>query len=143
MCGRWIFCVIAAATPIFAADSTAIIRQREDELARALNAKDKAVLSTLVDKDCHIGWTLESVASSDRTEDDRDHWIDDLMRLQIVEYDAAILKISVDRETASVLLDETWTIQSSHGRQIVKHLTTMDGWLRSQGTWKLTLRDSH
>lgn len=143
MCGRWIFLAIAAATSLFASDDTAVIRQREDELAKAVNAKDKAVLSTLLDKDSHIAWTLGSAVSSDRAQEDRDQWIDDLMRLQILEYDATILKLSVTRETATVLLDETWTIQSPHGRQIVKHLTTMDGWFRVQGTWKLMLRDSH
>jgi hypothetical protein len=132
-----------ATTFIGAADDSSIVREREQELAKAVTDKDKTELFALTDKDFHVRWTLGSLVLGDRTEEeDREHWIDNLTHLRIVEYEAVISRIWMQRDLASVTIEETWTIQSPRGRQLEKHLSTLDGWAKLQGTWKLVWRES-
>lgn len=124
-------------------DESSLVREREDALAKALNARDKVILSTLMDKDFSLHLTCGSAVRNFSTEVRREDWIDDLIHLRIDSYAAVISKVHLVRGSlASVTLDESWTVHSPRGSRIEKRFRTTDTWFKLQGTWKLTGRIS-
>ena len=141
-CAWVMLLTIALAKPLIA-DEAAVLREREDALARALNAKDKAALLRLTDGQFHVYWAESSPERFFTTHMGREDWIDDLMRLRIDAYEAVILKIELaGRGEAFVDLDEVWSIRSPRGTRIEKRFLTRDFWFKLQGTWRLTGRNS-
>jgi hypothetical protein len=152
MFGRSIFLVVVLAKLVSGRDEASSVREREDALAKALNARDKVGLLTLTDKDFHVDWKCGSVVRSFSTVVPREDWIDNVIQLRIDSYEAKISKVRLlrvrraDHESpsndsmADVTVDEFWTIHSPRGSRIEKRFLTKDTWVKLQGTWKLAVR---
>ena len=142
---------------ITASDELVIVREREDTLANAVNAKDKAVLSTLTDKDFHLSWSYGSAIRNFRTDVSRDEWLEDVSNLRIESYEVEISRIywtgrkaarpstrlpgsSESPFAAYVTLREFWTLLSPRGRRIEKRVETVDIWIKQRNVWKLSSR---
>jgi hypothetical protein len=141
MFGRTSILLLVVTSFLTAGDESAILREREDMLARAVRAKDKVVLSTLTNNGFHVSWTCGSGMRNFSAESLREDWIDDLIRLRIDTYEAVISKIRlVKGDQAFVDLDEFWTLHSPHGAPIERRFHTSDAWFKLQGVWKLVAR---
>ncbi|MBV9035484.1 MAG: hypothetical protein JO182_13425 [Acidobacteriaceae bacterium] len=144
MLGRSAVLLVIAAKLFAAVDELSAVREGEDALARAVSAKDKAVLSALTDQNFWVYWTAGSVARTFDAKIDREDWINSVIQLRIDSYETTVSKTDlVKRDEVIVNLDEFWTVYSPRGRRIEKHFVTRDTWLKRQGTWKLTGRISH
>jgi hypothetical protein len=133
--------LVISANFIKASDESSLIRAREHALAKALNAKDRVMLSTLTYKNFHIYWTAISIERFFTVDERSDDWINDLIRLRIDDYEAKISEITLpSSEQAFVTLDESWSIHSPQGSRIEKRFATTDSWFKLQGTWKLVQR---
>lgn len=155
MFGKSILLLAIAAKLIAADKGTLLVREREDLLSKALKAKDKVVLSVLMDRDFSFHLTCGMAVRSFSTEVRRDDWVDDLSHLRIDSYATAISKVNLihgrrpnseykeaEASIASVDLNDSWVIRSSSGSRIEKHFHTTDTWIKRQGTWKLAGRIS-
>lgn len=133
---------------VTASDALASINQRENALADAVRSENKALLSTLTDKDFHVSWNQGTAIRSLETDMSRQNWIDDLSHLWIESYEIEISKVQrADKGgrnrpplAAYVTLTEFWTVVSAGGRRIDKRVESFDLWVRQQGDWKLASR---
>jgi hypothetical protein len=78
---------LLAAKLATASDELTSVSQRENALADAVRSKNKALLSTLTDKDFHVSWNQGTAIRNLETDVSRQAWIDDLNHLRIKSYE--------------------------------------------------------
>lgn len=124
-----------------AQDDRAVIREREHQFAQALQAKDKAALARLVDKDFQIDCSISGPSSSTSSALDLDDLLRGLAGARIEGYRAPVLDLQVSKsDFALVLLDESWGLDSSEN-SAGRHFRTSDVWVKRGGEWKLLKRN--
>jgi hypothetical protein len=84
---------LVAAKLATASDELTSVSQRENALADAVRSKNKALLSTLTDKDFHVSWNQGTAIRNLETDVSRQAWIDDLNHLRIKSYEIEISKV--------------------------------------------------
>jgi hypothetical protein len=84
---------LLAAKLATASDELTSVSQRENALADAVRSKNKALLSTLTDKDFHVSWNQGTAIRNLETDVSRQAWIDDLNHLRIKSYEIEISKV--------------------------------------------------
>lgn len=142
--GKLIFSSLLITKVVLGRDEPQVIRQREDALAKALNAKDAAILTALTDQQFHVDWMAGSAVRSVNGKMDREEWIDHVTQLPIASYTARISRIDLVRhDEAFVDVEEFWTLRSPHGGRIQRRFHTRDTWFKLQGVWTLTGRISY
>ncbi len=148
MLRRLVLSALLLAKLVTAFDELTSISQRENALAVAVRSKNKALLSTLTDKDFHVSWYQGTAVQSLETDVSRQTWIDDLSHLRIESYKIEISKVQrADKGERSqrplgvyVTLTEFWTVVSARDSRIDKRVESHDLWIRQKGGWKLASR---
>jgi hypothetical protein len=127
MFSRSIFLMVVAAKLVIGRDDSSSVREQEDALAKALNAKNKIGLLTLTDNLFHVSWECGSAVRNFSTNVLRQDWIDDVSQLRIDSYKANISEVRfvralrLDKDTqsnksiADLTVSEFWTIQFASG----------------------------
>lgn len=143
MPGMRLLLLIGVARLAFAADESWLVRVQEDALAKALNAKNAATVSALVDPKFHLDVTEVSGERTFTLSESREDWLNDVKRVRNGSYEATVSSIRGSKAgLAMVGIDESWVIETPRGVRIEKHFITMDLWSKSGGTWKLATRVS-
>jgi hypothetical protein len=147
---RWILPMLIIAHLANARNERALVREQEEVLVRAVNARNKAALSALTDKNFHLSWSSGSALQNFRTEMSREEWLDRLRQLRVASYQIKISEVSwAERKTKPsteaplavyVTLQEFWILLSLQGQRIEKQVKTLDFWMQQQGAWKLVTR---
>jgi len=132
------FLLVAAGFAV-AQDDKAVIREREHQFAQALQAKDKAALARLVDKDFQIDCSISGPVSSASASLGLDDLLRGLAGARMQEYRAPLTDVGVSPEFAVASLNEFWPVDSGVN-QAERHFRTMDVWVKRDGDWKLAKR---
>ena len=145
---RLVFAALLTTKLVAASDESISIRQREHAFADAVRSQNRAILSTLTDKNFRVSWKQGTVIRSLETEVSRQTWIDDVSHLRIESYEIEISNVQLANKggrkgpilAASVTVTEFWTVVSATGRRIDQRVESLDFWVRQQGGWKLASR---
>jgi hypothetical protein len=76
--------MVVAAKLVIGRDDSSSVREQEDALAKALNAKDKIGLLTLTENLFHVSWECGSAVRNFSANVLRQDWIDDVSQLRII-----------------------------------------------------------
>ena len=127
-----------------AVDLSATFAHQESEVARAINAKDRAVLKRLTAHDFHDSMSYGSALHNVATNIERDAWVAlmtsrDVVRCEIDSFRPR----SVGPGAFYVEVKGALTLRSPESIYTRRRFESIDMWIWRSNTWKLVSRVSH